>query len=59
LLRRPTVLPGDTSGALVGPERGWSSQMADLLELVPLALIVAASILGVAAGVANYRSKKQ
>jgi hypothetical protein len=33
--------------------------MADLLELVPLALIVAASILGVAAGVANYRSKKQ
>ena len=59
LLRRPTVLPGDTSGALVGPERGWSSQMADLLELVPLALLVAASILGVAAGFANYRSKKQ
>jgi hypothetical protein len=33
--------------------------MADLLELVPLALLVAASILGVAAGFANYRSKKQ
>ena len=59
LFRQPRVEHADTSGAVPDSERGWSSQMADLLELVPLALLVAASILGVAAGFANYRSKKQ
>jgi len=55
LLRQPRVEHADTSGAVPDSERAWSSQVVDLLELAPFALLIATSILGFA----YYRSKKQ
>ena len=55
LFRQPRVEHADTSGAVPDSERAWSSQVVDLLELAPFALLIATSILGFA----YYRSKKQ
>jgi len=55
LLRQPTVPPADTSGALVGPERGNSQQKS-------LEFLGVAAILGlVVAGAITYylRTKNQ
>ena len=53
LLRRPTVLPGDTSGALVGPERGNS-------QLTPWEFVIISGVISllIGMGILAYRQLK-